>query len=100
MTTNREIYLSVLAIVERANGCDRSLEEYLRALVAIVCPYKDLEYLSPDEFLNVLSESLMADPLPMEPLWVDTYEVERALVNDFRCWEATVWQQVVDLREM
>lgn len=117
MITNRDIYLSVVEIAERAGESSRNLEEYLRALLGIVCRYQEFSELSPSDFISILSDSLMADPLPYHADWVNNSETESAKApvsplaavrypkikrnsSHFTDFEGTVQRQVVDLREM
>lgn len=117
MITNRDIYLSVVEIAERAEESSRSLEDYLRALLGIVCHYQEFSELSPSDFITILSDSLMVDPLPYDADWVSNYETESAKLplsplaaarypkikrnsSHFTDFERTVHRQIVDLREM
>ena len=100
MTTNRDIYLAIAALAERAGKSSRTLEEYLRALLSLARQYQDLPYLTTSEFLRLLSDALDADPLPFDPRWADDYHKQAGSANEFTHWEATVREQVVDLREM
>ena len=117
MITNRDIYLSVVEIAERAGESSRNLEEYLRALLGIVSRYRELSEFSTSDFITILSDSLVADPLPYDADWANNYETESAKppitpyaalrypkiernISHFTDFERIVCRQIVDLREM
>ena len=117
MITNRDIYLSLVEIAERAEESSRSLEEYLRALLGIGSRYRELFEVSTSDFITILSDALVADPIPYDADWANNYETESAKqpitpyaavqypkikrnISHFADFERTVFRQVVDLREM
>ena len=100
MTTNREIYLAISAIAQRASESTRTLEEYLRALLVVAQCHEGRSYLDPSEFLDLLRESLIAHPLAYDPAWGERYDKRTEPKDSFVNWQATVMDQVVDLHEM
>jgi hypothetical protein len=100
METNRDIYLAVAALAQRARESPRTLDEYLRAVLAIAQRHEGQPYLAPAEFIAILSDALVANPLAFDPAWSDQYDVKAESSACFANWRATVTSQVVDLREM
>lgn len=56
--------------------------------------------LTAHEFVEVLANGFTTDPLPYEARWGDEYGAEVDGLDGFSKCEATILQQVVDLREM
>jgi hypothetical protein len=100
METNRDIYLAIAALAQRARGSPRTLEEYLRAVLALAQRHQARPFLRPAEFIELLSEALVADPLAFDPAWPAQYDRRAEPPASFADWRVTVASQVVDLREM
>jgi len=100
METNRDIYLAVATLVKRARESSRTLEEYLRAILVLARQYEGRPYISPTEFIELLSEALNTNPLTFDPSWGEYYNNKPEARTSFTDWLATVIGQVVDLHEM
>ena len=100
MMTNRDIYLAMATLVKRSRESSQTLEEYLRAVLALVWRYEGRPYITPTEFIQLLSEALTANPLTFDPDWGAYYDSKPGSRSSFTDWLATVREQVVDLREM
>jgi hypothetical protein len=56
--------------------------------------------LTAEEFVEVLAEGFTAEPLPYDNRWGDAYCADTEGMIGFAKFEATIVQQIVDLREM
>jgi len=100
MNTNRDIYLAIATLVKRARESSQTLEEYLRAVLALARRHEGRPFITPTEFVQLLSEALTANPLTFDPDWAEYYDNKPGNRTSFMDWLATVMGQVVDLREM
>ncbi|MBI1322411.1 hypothetical protein GC170_04395 [bacterium] len=79
---------------------ERSLENYLLAILGQSRAFADKPTLTVDEFLGLLSGAFSAEPLPFQTKWREFEEPDEARSFDFKTWESLVIAQIVDLREM
>ena len=100
--TNRDLYIDISNLDrDYAAHADRTLEEYLRALLGLVRQYcKERSHLHVSGFYNLLDDAFAAPPLPFAPAWRDAYDDLDPDLPGFAGWEATIIRQIVDLREM
>lgn len=100
-STNRDLYLAISNLIaDKVRAPDRELEEYLRAMLGVVRSRRGVDALTAEEFVGVLAKSFTADPLPFDPRWGDEYRAGTEELDGIAKCEATILQQVVDLREM
>lgn len=99
--TNRDLYLAGLAFEERAEGVDRTLEDYLLALWGLARPLRKQPSIPVDTFLRLLDEALTAPVPPFRDTWRDLPdEVGLNEPPGPGKWEATIIRQIRDMREM
>jgi hypothetical protein len=97
--TNRDLYLAILALQERARGGGRTLESYLLALWGRVRPLRGQPALSVDTFLRVLEEAVTAPAPPFDDSWRPLrWPVDQP--PTFEGWEAYIIRQIRELRAM
>jgi hypothetical protein len=97
LETNRDLYLAVADLVTNQRGTERTLEEYLRALLGIGESYRDRKSLLPSEFLGMIIAAFTVEPIPTESSWFLPTSEERA---GYDAWRGTLVAQIVDLIEM
>jgi hypothetical protein len=102
LKTNRDLYRAIGELVERRKSSDRTLEQYLRALLGLARQYHDdnADALSVSDFHRLLSEAFTADPIDFEPRWREECRSLDTSQPAFVGCEAALIQQIVDLREM
>jgi hypothetical protein len=99
--TNRDLYQAIGELGADHRSSDRTLEQYLSALLGLVQPYANRETLSMTEFYNLLSDAFTAASLPFQPSWQNNQNApHNPPAYDFAHWQATVIRQIVDLHEM
>lgn len=67
--TNRDLYLAIGELGKQYASCDRTLEQYLLALLGLTRnPYNqsDQTALSPSDFYRLLAEAFTTDPFPFD----------------------------------
>ncbi len=96
--TNRDLYLAVAELMIKSRGIERTLEEYLRALVGVSDRYRDRESLLPSEFLAMIAAAFTAEPVPAESSWFLPRDEEEE--EGYDAWRGALVTQVVDLIEM
>lgn len=99
METNRELYLAINELCDRQAENDRSLEQYLSALVRLALQYSSQETLSLSEFYGLIRDAFDAEPLPFDETWRNPDDVVADNAS-FARWRSTVIGQIVDLHEM
>jgi hypothetical protein len=87
LRSNRDLYQFVAALAEPAEV--RPLEEYLRALWALVREHREEAALDLDTFAGLLSRALTAEAPPYDGGW-----------QGAAAWEQTLLGQIADLRAM
>jgi hypothetical protein len=100
LRTNRDLYLSIEKLAEEYKSCDRSLDEYLRALLEEANRFAACESLSLNDFYELLRAAFTAPPHQFEEDWRERYDRSGSRSSDFGRWQATLIRQIVDLREM
>lgn len=100
LRTNRDLYLAIEALAQEHKSCDRSLEQYLRALFRATKPFADSESLSLNDFHDVISRSFTTAPQEFDDNWREQYDALPEDATGFAGWQATLIRQIVDLREM
>ena len=67
MSTNRDIYLFVVDLLERKKDSDTSLAEYLRNVQTLLSHHADTEGLTPEQFMRALEKAYdRAEPRDIE----------------------------------
>lgn len=100
LRTNRDLYLAIAQLLKQHQGCTRTLEKYLLAVIELSAPLAEQQQITLTEFYDILSGAFTHDPEPFNEQWRDQYDQLPREKDDFSGWHATVVQQVVDLREM
>lgn len=100
MLTNRDLYLAIEKLTTERATCKRSLEEYLRAVLAECEPYKDVESISLDQFYFVIDSAFFAEGVQFDDNWRNQYESLSQKAPGYDGWRALLIRQIVDLREM
>jgi hypothetical protein len=98
--TNRQLYLRVLQVAEKAAIVKRPLEVYLRGLLAVCRGMREVKGMTCEGFVEVLEAGLTAEPAAFDEGWRGMV-VETLLKSaGFAGTELALERQVVDLREM
>ena len=102
MRTNRDLYRAIGELAGRYKSSDRSLEQYLLALLRLARSHYRAhgDALSLPDFCRLLTDAFTADPISFEPRWRDDYSALDTRLPGFAGCEATFIRQIVDLREM
>ena len=100
LQSNRDLYLSIEKLVEDYRSSHRSLEEYLRAMLQGAQRFADHESLSLQDFYGLIWESFTAQPAEFDEAWREQYDQLSNRSDNFCGWQATLIQQIVELREM
>jgi hypothetical protein len=69
-------------------------------MLGVVRSHRGVNALTGEKFIEVLAQSFTAAPLPYDLRWGDDYRADTEEIAGFAKCEATILQQVVDLREM
>jgi hypothetical protein len=99
-TSNRELYLAIIELCDQHKSNDRSLEQYLLALLYVARPFKGQEEVSAADFYQMLSDSFTVEPVPFDESWREAYAALDNRRPGFEGWESTLIRQIVNLREM
>lgn len=97
MKTNRDLYEHIAALAGRY-AKPRPLEEYLRALAALVAPYATDSGISLHRLAQVLEQAFTAPAPAFDPSWASPAPEPEP--KSYSAWLHTLRAQVVDLREM
>jgi hypothetical protein len=100
LQSNRDLYLSIESITREYRSIDRSLEEYLRAMLQLAKRFADRSSLALDEFHMLIYESFTAQPIEFDEDWRNSYDRLPINRSDFDGWRSILIQQIIDLREM
>lgn len=100
LRTNRDLYLSIEKLAKEHTPCERSLEEYLRALLLQADRFSDFEELSLKDFYDLVSKSFTSRPREFDEDWRNQYDQLPHESSGFTGWRATLIRQIVDLCEM
>ncbi len=100
LQTNRDLYLAIEGLVKQNLASSRSLEEYLRAMLAESDLDRDTDGLSLDRFQALLEASFTSPPAEFNEKWREQYDDLLDDLSNYLGWRATLIQQIVDLREM
>lgn len=98
--TNRDLYLAIEQLQKQHEGCTRTLEEYLLAVLDLSVPLADRQQITLAELHLILSGGFTHDPPPFTEEWRDCYDQVPHEDDNYVGWHATVIRQIVDLREM
>lgn len=98
--TNRELYLAIDDIIKRNKSSDRTLEQYLSALLVLAKRQSNSDCLPVGSFEQLLTNAFTAEPLSFEENWRTQSTPLTAQVLGYAGWEATLTRQILDLREM
>lgn len=98
LQTNRDLYQFIMSLSKRHQNCSRSLEEYLRALLALARKFRHQQSISLPDFANMLEMALNAEPAQFEETWASIDSIDEA--NSFEDWEKYACWQIVELRQM
>ncbi len=101
MQTNRDFYLNIAELISEQGSSALTLEEYLRALWELGREYQEQPVLSVEAFFEMLSKAFTVDVPPFDESWRKRYaSAPDNSVSGFEGWQATILNQIVDLREM
>lgn len=100
LRTNRDFYLFVADLGEKYARSERSLEDYLKVLLRLGGPHRELAGLALSSFAGLLEGALHGEPPPFDPLWPQQYQRGKRDLGGYDRWERTIVDQIVDLHEM
>ena len=100
LLTSRDLYLAIEQLQKQHEGCTRTLEQYLLAVLELSAPLVDRQQITLDELYDILSGGFTHNASPFDEEWRDLYDQLPHENDDYSGWHATVVRQVVDLREM
>jgi hypothetical protein len=100
LKTNRDLYLAIEKIADTYESCNRSLEQYLLALLLATHKFSDNRLLTIQEFYNLIISSFTSEPSGFDEGWRNMYDRMPCKLDNFIGWQATLSRQIVDLREM
>ncbi|MGD9125980.1 MAG: hypothetical protein PVH19_01270 [Planctomycetia bacterium] len=94
------MYLAIGELVKKYESCDRTLEEYLRAVLTESEPYKECDTISLNQFYEMLAFAFTSEPASFDDKWRHDYDELQDDMEGYEGWYAVIVQQIVDLREM
>ncbi|MCB9642223.1 MAG: hypothetical protein H6728_04050 [Myxococcales bacterium] len=97
--TNRDLYLAIHGLRDSLTK-ERSLEEYLSALLALSSKHEEEKTFSVEALWQLLQGALTAEPQPFEEAWREQYEHRTEESAGYATWKETLLRQIVDLHEM
>lgn len=100
LQTNRDLYLAVGELCRLNQATDRSLEQYLAALLRLVGHLGHRDTISLDVFHSLLADAFTAESSMFDQKWRETYVDFNTTASGFQGVVATLVRQIVDLREM
>lgn len=100
LKTNRDLYLAIEQLQKQHEGCTRTLEQYLLAVLELAAPMAERQEITLTTFYDILSGGFTHDPAPFNEEWRDLYDQLPYENEDYSGWHATIIRQVVDLRDM
>jgi hypothetical protein len=107
ITTNRDLYFAVLQLIAQYRESNRSLEDYLRAMVRVTAPYHEQRptSLTLDEFVGVLADAFTAEPYffsdEFQSILVDSiFVLDDGAEPGYLGLEYRAVRQIFDLAEM
>lgn len=99
LLTNRDFYLAILALCESRREDERTLDNYLLALLGLAERYAPQDGVTLDQMHALLTEAFEAAPLAFDPHWRNASE-QTPRTDAYERWRACAIAQVVDLRDM
>ena len=100
MITSQQMYLQIKEIHQTERDNSRSLEDYLTALYRLAIQHQGSQEIPIDLLLQLLREAFHAEPMPFDPQWVNSFEVDAHELTGFGYFENQIQRMVVDLHEM
>ncbi|MEM7558775.1 MAG: hypothetical protein AAF394_06600 [Planctomycetota bacterium] len=100
LQTNRDLYLAIEQLQKQHEGCTRTLEVYLLAVLDLSSALSNQQQITLDEFHHVLSSSFTHGASSFKEEWREQYDQLPHEADDYAGWRATLVRQIVDLREM
>lgn len=100
LKSNRDLYIAIEKFKEKQKSNQRSLEEYLRALLQAGKEFVEHDALSIDTFHSLLADSFTGKLHEFDEEWRKEYENLPLDLSSYYGWRAVLIQQIVDLREM
>jgi len=100
MSTNRDIYLAIGAFRnDPALPADRTLEDYLRALLVLCQAHRDAAAVTVEDFLDLLRRAFVETPADFDVRWGNSGNAADDAAG-FAAFESVLLAQIVDLHEM
>lgn len=98
--TNRDFYIALTTLIKNQRDSERSLEEYLRAILKLSYQHQTREVFPIKDFFNLLVEAFSADGIDFDPTWQENFQPDDWEIHGYEGWRLTITRQIVDLREM
>ncbi|ABW28520.1 hypothetical protein [Acaryochloris marina] len=98
--TNRDLCPEINNLLQQQIQNQRTLEIYLRALLAGVNCYADAVSIRANEFYELLERGFVGVPLPFSTEWNEQYDDLPNNFASFHSVQLTLIRQIVDLHEM
>ncbi len=99
MRTNRDLYQFVNELSKSYESSDRSLEDYLRALLILGRRRRAEASISLPQFVAMLEESFVLEPSAFDPAWLIA-PTSTSFDDGYSKWERTILSLIVDLHRM
>jgi hypothetical protein len=100
MRTNRDLYHFVSEVLVAFADYRRSLEEYLRALLALGSPHSEEMGIRLEAFASMLTDGFTAEPSSVDPGWDHADLRFDGADPGYIGWERVLVSQILDLRAM
>ena len=98
--TTRDLYIAISRLNKAQENSTRSLEDYLLAVLGLGITYQNRQFLSANEFYDLLVAAFTANVVDFDPAWRDHFQENIRISGGFRGWQATIINQIIDLHEM
>lgn len=98
LSTNRDLYVAISALIKERKDDRRTLEEYLRALLRLAEEHSGQPALDPAALLDLVTAAFTAEPAPFDPSWLGLTPEESA--SGYQAFRGVLIAQIVDLVEM
>lgn len=98
LSTNRDLYVAISALIKERKDDRRTLEEYLRALLRLAEQHAGQPALDPAALLDLVTAAFTAEPAPFDPSWLGLTPEESA--SGYQAFRGALIAQIVDLVEM
>lgn len=98
--TSRDLYLAIDSLLQQQTQNKRTLEIYLRALLAGVNSYANAVSIRLNEFYELVEQGFFGVPLPFNTKWNEQYDDLPSNLASFHSVQLTLIRQIVDLHEL